>query len=316
MPVTNVEFGFMEISFIAEANRMYKVTNFAEVEADAVDSQLSWIIRRTYDGTRPNLSSPSLNAEIFYGGTFTGFNSAHSFTFLSTFPPGPVRLLWSLGGNACKQTIWSSTGPSQFWVEDMGDTSLFDNIAVVNDGSGTGSETDEDTTGIVKTYDATWSRSYSGYFDLRSSYAVNDRMYQGYYDDSFANQRSIIGFDYSTIKADLTDATIKKVELFLYASHWYWDYGTGWIGTHDWLSAPSNWDGSRADTRRVSSSSWNRATGRWVDIGTTIGEEFVTDVTRGIVIGPAPDFDHLYYGHFVGANGSVNAPKLRITYTK
>lgn len=316
MATAGVEIGYMEISFVAEQDRMYKLTTFAEVEADTANSQLSWVIRYTTDGTRPNILSPGLNSELFFGGTFIGENITQHYAHFASFPPGPVRLLWCMSGNGAKQTILADAGPSQFIVEDAGDISLFDNVAVQNDGSGTGTETGDDITTVTKTYTATYSRSYTGDFDLRSELAVNDRCYQGYYSDTYLNQRSILGFNYSTIQADLDEATIKKVEVYLYAEHWYDDYGYAWIGTHNWLSAPGSWDGSRAVTRRYESSSWNKATGRWVDVGTTIGNELASGESTGLVIGPAPDFDSAYYGYFTGADGSANAPKIRITYTR
>ena len=81
-------------------------------------------------------------------------------------------------------------------------------------------------------------------------------------------------------------------------------------------TAPGTWNGSNVNENRYTSTAWNKATGRWVDLGTTIGNEFKDGTSRGLALGPGPTTSFDYYGYFTGADGSNYKPWIRVTYTK
>jgi hypothetical protein len=141
-----------------------------------------------------------------------------------------------------------------------------------------------------------------------------DECYQGFYSSTNGNQRSAIGFP--SLTADLSGATVTKVELYIYAGHWGPDSGgTAVIGYHGASAEPGSWppSGLVADEKRVG---WTTKTGgKWIDV-TSIGTSIWSAGTaKGIAFGPGPDNGLEYYGYFKGP-GQTYEPKLRLTYYK
>lgn len=244
------------------------------------------------------------------------------------YSPGTHRFLLTLARVAGTGTVKLSTSggantPITMFLEDLGE--LLPNTGVI---TGAGGGSTPDTKQYVTTYNITWGRSYRGggatCGAANSGFNQNDALYQGRYDSCNDNTRSWIGFDFNQIASDLTGATVKKCEVFLYYKHWYFNNGgTAKIGTH---SSTFNGSGETGptfnealdDTRRVTVTGCARESGKWVNLGTTIGNEFKSGASKGIVIGPGPDNNLIYYGH--AAYGSNTAskwePKLRVTYVK
>lgn len=244
------------------------------------------------------------------------------------YSPGVHRLLLSLQRVAGTGTVKLSTStgantPFSLFVEDMG--VLIPNTAVI---TGAGGGSTPDTKQYVKTYDIQWGRSYRGGSptcgSANSGFSQNDALYQGRFDSCNDNTRSWIGFDWNQIQSDLSGATVKKCEVYLYYKHWYFNSGgTAIIGTHS-----SNYNGTGQsgptfnealdDTTRKTVTGWARESGKWVDLGTTIGNEFKAGTTTGIVIGPGPSNSQTYYGHaaYGPSTASTWEPKLRLTYVK
>ncbi|MCA1841145.1 MAG: hypothetical protein LC723_12610, partial [Actinobacteria bacterium] len=317
MSSSTTETGYMEIDFIAEANRMYKINLFAEVEMSVADGRGYWTVRFEEGGEQPTIAdSGQLNSMLNYCGSAAGDNTTHYQAFFGTFNPGIVRLLWCLNSSSGTQTIFASAGPSQFSVEDMGDVALFDNIAVRNDGLGDAGSTPDagPLVGNFTTWEAKWTRTYVEDNSLRPASSTT-LLYQGKYSSNYGQQKSLIGFDWNAIQQQLAGATLKKVELFLYAEHWYNDYGTAVIGTHTLSNAVSTWPSGSVTANRLTVPNWSKGAGKWVDIGLTLGAELQSGTSTGIALGPTTSTDFQYYGYFTGASGS-NTPKLRITYTK
>lgn len=170
----------------------------------------------------------------------------------------------------------------------------------------------------TKTYSAVWSASYDSGGSRVAIDGEDQR--QGYYSSSQGNQKSLIGFDYSQIASDLSGATIQKCEVYLYFNHWYFfDGGTAIIGTHSSTNTsdngPTTYPSGSVNTGRKTVANWGRNVGKWVDLGTTIGNEFKSGTSKGIAMGPGTSNDPLYYGKYDGDN-MTHEPKLRITYTK
>jgi hypothetical protein len=199
---------------------------------------------------------------------------------------------------------------NRVWLEDIGPAITYDNFTPETSGGGSGGSTPVQT--YTKTYTSTWTRSYQGDGSLRIS---NGDIYQGQYSSTNGNQRSLIGFDDDTIRADLSGATITKVEIRLDNTHFYNNSGgTAVLGTHDYGSAPSTWSGSRVNESRENET-WAKGALKWVTVSNSFGTDFKSGAATGLALGPGDSTSLTYYGYFVGQNGT-NKPQLRITYTK
>lgn len=166
-----------------------------------------------------------------------------------------------------------------------------------------------------KTYYATWSRSYTGSNATR--YDDPATLYQGASldsGDSTGNQRSLIGFNWNSIYADIKNASVIGATISLYALHWwYYAGGTAYLGTHTKTSKPSTYDGSGVE-RRWKKSKWPRNAWRTVNIGASGGVLFQKGQAKGIIVGWG-DNDHETYGYFAGAT-MKQRPYLTITFKK
>lgn len=173
-------------------------------------------------------------------------------------------------------------------------------------------------TNYTKTYSATWSRSYAS--DGSTRWDDSAYCYQGNYPGYGGNQRSLVGFNDTAIRADLAGATNIRVKFTFKVNHSYWNSGMGvCVGAHNYSAKPSTWaTGVNAmcapDQKRVySASAGNSYT---VDFG--VGWEgwaFQNNVIKGMAFGPAPDTGLTYYGYMYGATQG-GKPYLTISYTK
>jgi len=205
-------------------------------------------------------------------------------------------------------------------MEDIGLRSIAtENAQLTQKSKASGTPDPDPVSTYTKTYNATWSRSWTG---GDSTYETNGTLVQGYNSPypSNGNMKSWIGFDYSQIQSDLSGATVKKVEVYLYYWHWYSaSGGTAVIGYHTSTatSAPS-YDASKDAVAEKLVSGWGRNVGKWVDITTSglfTADGWRTGAHRGIALGPGPSTSSTYYGKAYG-NTESNEPKLRITYEK
>ncbi len=211
-----------------------------------------------------------------------------------------------LAGTRAQGDAWS-----RVWVEDIGpavDAQPFDSAGTADGGTG-------GTNTYTRTYNATWCGRYNGSGTRLSS---NSDIYQGQYNSTHGNEKSIIGFDSPSIRADLLGATITKVEVVLKNKYWFNSTGgTAIIGTHNSSagSAPSTCPTLNDDLGAFSG--WPKAA-TWTVVvdNADFGVALQAGTARGLCIGPAPTTNHVYYGYFAGSNDSTNKPKLKITYTK
>jgi hypothetical protein len=159
----------------------------------------------------------------------------------------------------------------------------------------------------TKSFAATWGASYRSNGSKRTD---KTDLYQGYVESFNGNQKSLCGFSVSGIPSNAvcTSATVK-----LYANHWYNNSGgIAVIGTHNKASEPGSWSGSGTNDHRVRYT-WNTKTGsRTINLGTTIGNEFIDGVTKGLMFGPGPSTSVTYYGYFE-ADGSLR-PVITLSY--
>jgi hypothetical protein len=203
----------------------------------------------------------------------------------------------------------------------MGDVGFFNNTAYLNPGNGT--TTAPDGSGnFTKYYNGTWGGSYAGpTSDNFSAYQYmsdySDRISQGYYSTTRGNQRGLIGFDYNQIQADLSGATIQRVQLVMTNTHTYQDSGTDVvIGTHSYTSRPSTWSSGSVNSDIQRYAAWPYGAIRTVTLDSSIGTALQSGTATGIAIGPGPTTSNYYYSYFRSPTASSGRPYLKITYSK
>jgi hypothetical protein len=301
--------GYLEMSFVAEANRMYKITCIADMESTsaAVNERYTYKI---LDGgaSQPVLASTNLITETFPAIQSVGTNTTVHFSFFSTFTPGLHRLLWTFHASVGTGTIRGADGPSFFLIEDMGPADLFINAGVINDGSGT---VVNPITGNTLTYLPTWCQTYQGDNSIGIN-GPNEDLWQGDDGGGYGNGRALVGFDSGQIQADLVGKTILSCTVTL--EFWRWrnsSGGTAIVGTHASTTRPSTWVDADVFQDRVESTSWPSGGRRSVDLGTTIGGEFKSGASTGIAIGPGPSAGNVYSGTAYGLTSSSRRPKLQ-----
>lgn len=164
--------------------------------------------------------------------------------------------------------------------------------------------------------DALWSATYNGGGGLDSE----PEIIQGY-TSSYTprgNAKSLIGFpDVTALLAGVTDDRIERIELSLYASHWYYTSGGhGLFGYHNNASRPGSWPVT-ASTGQWSWNNWGRNQRITMDITNLSGLKAAlrTGNVRGFTVGPGTTTDPIYYGRFNGA-GMAEPPRLHIVYYK
>ena len=314
---TNV-LGLGEVGLTAVAGRLYKL-HIEPLAVTASGSGTVGLLVKNGGSSTPSTASGNLRY-IYQRLTAAGFtNLGGALTFRCRsggtagyeIDPGLNRFLICLYASGTTATVYSTSTLNYLimWWEDIGP--FLPDTGYYNDGGGSPSGDPEAS--YTTTWNATWSGSYLGDGSHRST----SYLYQGYYSGypPNGNQKSMIGFNYSAIQSALSGATISSCQIYLYFAHWYYNSGgTAVLGTHNSSasSAPSSWSGS---SNRKQSSGWPKPGGRWVELGTTIGNELKSGASKGIVIGPGPSTSATYYGYAHGV-GLSYPPKLKIAYTK
>lgn len=213
----------------------------------------------------------------------------------------------------------------EFWLTDVGPDPI-PNKGKKNTGdgsAGSGSGGGGDSGGdppqgqqhFTRTFYAQWGATYNG---SGNQIGGGSNLTQGYYSGTNGNQKAACGFDSSNIMQALNNATITKVELYLYANHWFYNGGGLFVlGFHGHTGgAPATWDGiENKFPDREHDMHFAKPGGRWVDITDWAPSGWATGDKTGILFGPGPTNDWTYYGAFNGP-AQMNKPQLRITYTK
>ena len=196
------------------------------------------------------------------------------------------------------------TPGSRIYAEDAGDIVTYTDF---NMGGGGGTPPQSYT----KTYAANESASYQ---QDGSNRGIAD-CYQGRYSATNGNQYSMIGFDDTQIRSDLSGATITKVELYLNNNHFYSNSGgNAVIGTHNQTTLSGSHSSSQINDN-LQQTHFDLGQAKWITIPNSIGNALRDNTAKGIALGPGPTTSQSYYGYFAG-NGQSGEPQLRITYTK
>lgn len=160
------------------------------------------------------------------------------------------------------------------------------------------------------TVDASWWQAYTGDGTqaTHSTYSGSAAQGRTPYAPGNGVMRGMVGFPSQATR--LSGATVKKIEVYVYAKHWHSSAGgTACIGVHEAGSKPSTWSSS---DNAVKQQSMKRPEGRWITLPSSVHARFKSGDTRGITfLPPSSSTSSNYYGLFTG-----NRTKLRITYTK
>lgn len=320
-PTANTELGVGEVIWDMQPRRLYKVVFDGNILASTAGSLFRLFLRFSggadpySTAPTPTITSSQLTMGYFQNSAGGGHVRCHIEGFIGTGSTGREgRVLLSLqritGGYP--SMYWD--GGSYLYVDDVGLYAnavggTWNNDGQLNTGGGTPHTGSTSTPGstvkktYTKTYNASWSRNW------RNGSVNDNEVRQGYYS---ARYYGAVGFP-SQVQADLSGATITKMELYLYANHWYNNSGgTAVIGNHGSTSAPSSFPSGSATFNK----SWStKSGGQWVTIPSSWWTYWTTGAHRGFTLGDGASTSTSYYGRFNGV-GMSYAPKLRVTYQK
>lgn len=154
-------------------------------------------------------------------------------------------------------------------------------------------------------FTATGGRAFRSNGSSRST----SRMYQGYYDSTNGNQKSMISFDYAAIQTALAGRNVTGVTLKFRCQFSYYNAGmTAVIGTHNRPDDTAAW--SHANTNREKQSGMQAGEWATVSLGSAIANEFKDNTAKGVVFGPGPSTSKQYYGYMYLSS----RPVLTFTY--
>jgi hypothetical protein len=178
--------------------------------------------------------------------------------------------------------------------------------------SGSGGSTPSVTT-YTKTYNATSSKWWKGINADELGGTGPELQFGNIISATNGRRKTAVLFPQSTIQADLLNATVTKVEVYLYLA----SGGSGnnvSIGTHTDSTLPTNYANLAGKfTDRQLSTGWDQGTGRWVNLLFDI-QGWKTQY-GGIMVGPSVSDSNFFAGSHYGS-GHVKGSKLRLTYTK
>jgi hypothetical protein len=166
------------------------------------------------------------------------------------------------------------------------------------------------------TYTATWSQGYKGDGTKRTD-AIGETMLPfGNRNDGNGTQRSLIGFDYSTIATDLAASTITGVQLRLVNLDSYWSRGVDiFFGIHNEPSEPTSWNADNVVASRIASAHFGKPETKTIPLTLEFATRLRAGTGKGIAI-EAPSSAIDLYGYASGVGSAYDAPQLVITFAK
>lgn len=326
--------GVMEASRQVQGGRLYRVAFYGTLRhlnsiSGSSDSAYVWLFH-TLNGTAPTIGSPvlhSITAKFLTSGNADLSQPLYMQTYanVGTDPDEWYTLRVLMGfrrlgtaGTGGIQVIHSSGNqPPVLTIEDCGPQGQsFMGQGQVSGGGGTpaGSSTPvpppaAPTRDYVTPYNCTWGRTWRESGSLRTDVGadlIQGRAATG----GSTNNYAMMGFP-SQVATDLAGATVSKIELYMYAHHWWYQSGTAVIGVHGQVSFPASFSYSG----QFLSSGWKRGEGRWVTLPKEWHAGFKSGAYRGISLGGNTSTSPSFYGKFYGY-ATARGPQLRVTYTK
>lgn len=170
---------------------------------------------------------------------------------------------------------------------------------------------------VIKTYPATWSKSWY----IWGAHAQSPLIFQGDYGGSGNPHYAKMGFNTIAIQSDLTGNTINYIRLRLSCQHAYYSAGLNpgvRVGTHVNFTMPGGTSGNPSghfDQWRFFSG-WKAGETKWCTLPTIQAERLRDQNIGGFTTGRTGAGDTSDYGYFYGYNASSSLrPTLEISYT-
>lgn len=306
----NNELGTSEIIWDCYPGRVYRVTFYGMMSLDGAGAGYARL--RATSSPRHDVvpSAPSLNSPQY--STFNiNASAAGAYPVRMEAFIGPYDGVYRVGlsGQTNSSTrigtfISHDNWPSQFYVEDVGTYSDYDDGGVNTMGGTPYSGTSNSGGTSTKTYTTTWTSSASR--SWRGSSQDNSVMAQGYYG---GYQRYSVLIFPAGVVSTLSGATIKSVQFYIKNLSWYASAG-GYarIGHYDSGSLPSSPQTSGGGA--FTSPKWAPGAGMWVNLPSGWWSGIKSGAIRGVTLGEGAGTSGNYYGKF------ATAANLRITYVK
>lgn len=310
--ITTTQYGLFEVAADLPGGRIYQVTFRGNFTHGTAGGAMRLFLRVTTDGSAPLTTSNQLSMGWF-GHPVASLPYQHHLSTFFHVGNNPatvltVRILVSaqtLAGTAAFYPDGGTT-PGWFTIDDVGE---YDEGFML-DGAASGGDAGTPppptpTKSYTKTLAASWTRVWQG-GDIRTD--TTDAV-QGF---NVWQNYAMIGFP-TTLYSDLNGSTVQKIEVYLYAYHWYYGSGgTAVIGAHGSTTAPASFSYSGS----VASTGWPRGAGRWVTLPSAWHAGFASGANRGITLGGGVSSSYIYYGRFFGSGASSQKPAIRYTYVK
>ena len=330
-PQADSMLGVAEISADLEANRRYRIRfdgNIMAGQADSVYRLVLYYVRGSGGSEAP---APSLNPsnleQIAMGFFHTGSLNTHMRSSIEALYYHPyseqTRFVLALQRVSGGYPKFFYDGRGTLTVEDVGAVYPGTPTNDVYYSSGqmtlaggqpyaTGSGANGSTpSGVRQTYTKTYNCSWSQSYDGSNNQMGTSEIRQG--PSSYHGQmKAAIGFP-ARAQSDLAGASISKIELKLYVSHWYYSRGgTATIGLHTSSSVP----GSFPSSSMVTSRKWSVKTGAlWVTIPSSAYSQWSSGSAKGFTVGVGAGRTNEYYARCHGY-GAKYPPQMRVTYLK
>lgn len=296
-----------QLTFRAKPGRSYRVhalgplVNLGGIAGNYGSAK----IKVGYGSTIPSYNTTAeATTVVFFNCGYNTFHSTWYYYNTKTYEEN-VTILYNIAAGPSNTAVTHGTYKwVRIVVEDIGPTALVSDqgVAPTNSSSGT-------TTPVLQTYtveDALeWGNSYVG---AGTDYNYNNHLlYQGQYLSNNGILKSMIGIK-DAMRTAISGATINKVELFLYAAHWYYNSGgKALVGVHGIDNQPSTF----SHTANSVDVSFAKGESKWVTIASAHFAGFGTGTYKGFTLGGWANTDKLYYGYF-----DKDSTRVRITYTK
>lgn len=290
-----------------DAARMYKIGSLCHINKQgAAPNFLRQRVRYSWD-TPTTTGSPELHTLQKSQATSALFDDTLQAEFVlpvMTISGTDLHLGFYIDSGSVSGMRLEGKPYNKAWVEDVG---YYVPEGTFNASGGGGNPTQQYT----KDYLCTDSSSFLQSGTNRGVF----EMYQGYYSSTNGNQYSMMIWDAAQIQADLSGATVDRVQVQLKNTHSYLNSGiTAYVGSHN----QSNLNGSHSSgqiTTGLATVSFAKGQQLWFDVPTSFGTELKNNTKRGLALGPAPNTSQNNYGYWAG-NTQPGEPVLRITYTK
>lgn len=145
--------------------------------------------------------------------------------------------------------------------------------------------------------------------------AIN--LYAGSSGDSFnGRNRSLIGFDYTTIASTLAGSEIQACWIRMVNIHTWYNAGMeSFLGIHNFGSEPGSWAGGGIPQSMLTQIHWNKGQDKTVSIPILFAQSIRDGWGKGIAL-EAPSDSRSYYGYHAGIGSGYQTPQLIVQYAK